>query len=147
MLIVHVLAAERVPSEHEETVTLTYAERCRHRQRLITSGGRELHLVLPRATVLRHGDLLLSSPLITVEVHAAPEAVLDIPVTDWLTSARVAHQLGNWHRTVQILPGGTLRTPDDAPLRDWLNRSGLRFAAHEQPFQPNLLGSGGHHAH
>ncbi|MBD2104163.1 urease accessory protein UreE [Leptolyngbya sp. FACHB-261] len=144
MLIVHILVKERVASAITETVTLTYEERCRHRQRLVTDQGREVHLALPRATVLRHGDALISVPELTVEVVAAPESVIDIKASDWLTSARVAHQLGNWHRPVQILSEGILRTLRDAPLHDWLSRSGIRFEEAERPFHPNLLGAGHH---
>lgn len=142
MLIVHILVTERVPSATTEVVTLTYEDRCRHRQRLLTDQGREVHLALPRATVLRHGDTLVSVPELTIEVHAAPESVVDIKVVDWLTSARVAHQLGNWHRPVQLLPEGVLRSWRDDPLREWLVRHGIRFEEVEQPFHPNLLGAG-----
>jgi urease accessory protein len=128
---------------HTEVIALVWCDRQRARQRVQTSAGTEVLLMLPRGTVLQDGDLLYCSEEKQIRVQALPEAVVLIPTASAVQLCRVAHQLGNWHRPAQVLANGTLMAQLDQPLIDWLEHVGIPFETGEQPFQPNLTG----HAH
>jgi urease accessory protein len=132
------------------TVTLTYDQRCKSRQRLRLDDGTEAALVLERGTVLAGGDLLLADDGAVIAVKAAPETLSAVRSDDPLALARAAYHLGNRHVPLQIAPGD-LRYQHDHVLDDMVAALGLPVAAVTAPFQPEGgaygRGHGDHHHH
>ncbi|MEN9202201.1 MAG: urease accessory protein UreE [Thermostichus sp. DG_1_6_bins_120] len=125
-----------------EVVTLSWHDRQRSRQRLVSDQGSELQLMLPRGTHLHDGDLLYVDKQRQIRVQAQAEPVLLVQPENLMQMGQVLHQMGNWHRPVQISPAGQILVLSDAPLRDWLTCSGIPFQETLQPFHPNLLAHG-----
>ncbi|MCF2971935.1 urease accessory protein UreE [Synechococcus sp. Nb3U1] len=122
-----------------EVVTLTWQDRQRSRQRLVSNWGTEIQLMLPRGTHLQDGDLLYADAQRQIRVKAQAELVLLIQPENVMQMGQVLHQLGNWHRPAQISPEGQVLALADDPLRDWLTHMGIPFQEVSKPFHPNLL--------
>ncbi|MCA9802472.1 MAG: hypothetical protein KC777_10930 [Cyanobacteria bacterium HKST-UBA02] len=131
--------AEKGPSEVDH-VELNYHDRCRPRQRVSTTGGRELALALPRGTVLADGVVLHRDQGLVVSVIAKPEKVVRIQPDGHRQLCLVAHHLGNWHRSLETLEDGSVLAELDGPLEDWLKRQGIGYSIEERAYQPNLKG-------
>lgn len=122
-------------------VELTFHDRCRPRQIVSTTGGRELALALPRGTVLTDGVVLHRDQELVVTVVAKPEAVVRIQPEDNRELCVVTHHLGNWHRSLEALTDGSVLTEVDAPLEDWLKKHGIAYSIETRAYQPNLKGN------
>ncbi len=122
-----------------EVVTLSWQDRQRSRQRLVSDWGTEIQLMLPRGTHLHDGDLLYADAQRQIRVKAQAEPVLLIQPENVMQMGQVLHQMGNWHRPAQISPQGQILVLADAPLRDWLTHMGIPFQEALKPFHPNLL--------
>jgi urease accessory protein len=136
------------------TVTLTYDQRCKSRQRLRLDDGSEAALLLERGTVLEDGTLLAADDGTVIAVKAAPETLSVVRTQDPLALARAAYHLGNRHVPLQIR-GGELSYQHDHVLDDMVRALGLSVTAAKGPFQPeggaygrgHTHGHGGHHDH
>ena len=127
------------------TLPLTALERTRSRHRFETDSGEELHLRLPRGTVLRDRDLLQSEDdSCLVRVTAKPEPVMTAIAQDWLLLMRAAYHLGNRHIPVEITPN-YLRLSPDSVLQGMLEKMGLEVKAEIAPFQPEIGAYGHNH--
>lgn len=150
--ITRVLAGgERLAARHRRelrVLELPYAGRSRSRLRTRAQDGGELHLFLPRGTVLREGSVLIADDGSWLKVRAAPEAVLEARCADPLLLARAAYHLGNRHTAVQI-EAGRLRLLPDPVLAQLLRRLGLEVHETLAPFEPEAgaYGGGHHHGH
>jgi urease accessory protein len=134
------------------TLALDSEERTRSRLKFRSLEGEILQLQLPRGTVLRDGDLLISADgKQVVKVLAKPEPVLTVTATEPLRLLRAAYHLGNRHVPLEITPA-YLRLAPDPVLTDMLIQMGLQISAETAPFQPEA-GAYGHshnshsHAH
>lgn len=96
---------EGIPG-HLEVVCLTWHDRQRSRQRLVSDQGTVIQLMLPRGTHLRDGDLLYADAQRHIRVKAQAEPVLLIQPENPIQMGQVMHQLGNWHRPAHISPKG-----------------------------------------
>jgi urease accessory protein len=133
------------------TVTLTYDQRCKSRQRLRLDDGSEAALLLERGTILADGDRLVADDGTVIAVRAAPETLSAVRTSDGLALARAAYHLGNRHVPLQITPGD-LRYQHDHVLDDMVAALGLVVTVVTAPFQPEggAYGGGGgrpHHDH
>lgn len=137
------------------SVTLTYDQRCKSRQRLRLDDGSEAALLLERGTVLADGDRLADDEGTLVAVKAAPETLSAVRAADALALARAAYHLGNRHVPLQITPG-EVRYQHDHVLDDLVAALGLKVEVVTAPFhpEPGAYGprAGGHghgegHAH
>ncbi|MEJ8794935.1 urease accessory protein UreE [Trinickia caryophylli] len=128
------------------TLTLAYDARCKSRLAATLDNGEPVALVLPRGTVLAHGDVLVADDGALVRVVAAPEAVLLVRGPDALTLTRAAYHLGNRHTPVEV---GTdyLKLEADAVLETMLVRLGALVERACLPFQPEAGAYGGGHRH
>jgi urease accessory protein len=117
------------------TVTLTYDQRCKSRQRLRLDDGSEAALVLERGTVLADGERLQADDGGVVVVKAAPETLSCVRTSDALALARAAYHLGNRHVPLQIAPG-ELCYQHDHVLDDLVATLGLAVSVVTAPFQP-----------
>jgi urease accessory protein len=128
----------------QSTLALTAEERTRSRHRFSTVSGEDVHLCLPRGTVLKDGDLLHSDPPGTVvQVIAKPEPVLTVTAPDSLTLMRAAYHLGNRHVPLEV-SADYLRLSPDSVLEAMLEQLGLQVRASVEPFYPE---AGAYHSH
>ena len=75
------IAHAQAASDQTLQLILPFDRRKVSRQLVTLNDGREAGLFLPRGTVLRGGDLLISDQGLHVAVKAADEAVLVLPPT------------------------------------------------------------------
>ncbi len=131
------------PLAADEVLPLPHALRERSRQRVTLPSGREAGLMLPRGTLLRHGDLLRSAEGVVVRVEAAGEhlSVVRFPEArnrpqDLARDlARAALHLGNRHAPVQIGPD-FLAYEEDPVLDELMGKLGFALEHRIAPFEP-----------
>ncbi len=129
-----------------EQLRLHFETRCKSRLRARMVSGEECGLFLPRGSVLRGGDKLLSSDGRVIEVLAAPELLMEAVSDTPQQLARAAYHLGNRHVAVELLPG-KLRFARDHVLGEMLRGLGLPVTEVEQPFEPESGAYGEYGAH
>jgi len=144
----------RTAAPATDSVALAYDERKRSRLKVTLASGTEAGIFLERGDHLRGGDKLQAEAGSTVvEIHAAPERLIEAVTDSPLLFARAAYHLGNRHVPVQILPtehGGKLRFQTDHVLAEMVKGLGCTVCDTEAPFQPEsgAYGAhGGHHHH
>ena len=125
---------------------LSYDARNKSRFRARLENGDEIAIMLPRGTVLAHGDRLLTDEGPSYEVVAADESLSVATTSDPLLLARAAYHLGNRHVPLQI-GIGRLAYQHDHVLDDMLRRLGLSLAYESAPFEPESGAYGHAHAH
>lgn len=131
-------------------LVLPYADRVRSRLRVTLSDGADAAVLLPRGSVMRHGDVLTGAGL-RVRVVAEPEPVHEVmasmdspqPGFDLL---RAAYHLGNRHIPLMLAPD-KLVLERDPVLRDMLLRLGLSVHEAMDRFDPEPGAYGGGHRH
>lgn len=141
------------------TVTLDWDVRQKSRFDAESSDGRRVGVFLPRGTVVRGGDVLITQDGSLLRVIAAPQPVLKItactdhhhghdhdPAFDLM---RAAYHLGNRHVPIELRPDH-LKTEPDHVLADMLRAMHLNVAEVREPFEPEggayAAGHGhGHH--
>ena len=131
--------------EPTATLTLPFELRQKSRLRVRLDSGEDVGLLLPRGTVLRHGDRLRTADGgLIVEVRAAPETVSTGRADDPLRLARAAYHLGNRHAALQLGPGW-LRYLHDHVLDGMVRELGLVVVCEQAPFEPEAGAYGGGH--
>jgi urease accessory protein len=126
---------------------LSYDARNRSRFRAHLENGEELAILLPRGTVLAHGDRLQSDDGLSYEVVAAGESLSVARTDDALLLARAAYHLGNRHVPLEV-GVGRLAYQHDHVLDDMVRRLGLTLTHENSPFEPENGAYGhGHHHH
>jgi urease accessory protein len=120
------------------------ADRRRVRRRLLAPDGAEFELALATGTALPVGWVLSVDDERAYVITAAPERVLVVRPRDLAEAARVAHQIGNLHRDLEVLPDGTLIAMHDDPLHERLQRAGVNVVVEERAFHGRAPGG---HAH
>lgn len=125
---------------------LPFDKRKVSRQLVTLNDGREAGLFLPRGTVLRGGDLLLSDQNLEVAVVAAPEAVIVVTATDFQALSRAAYHLGNRHVPVEV-GRNELKLEYDYVLLGLLQRLGVTVCEIMAAFEPEAGAYGGGHRH
>lgn len=126
-----------------DTIALTWEQRCKSRQRVVTQHGREVALALPTGTRLRSGDLL-PTPEGLITVECAAEDVLYIRPRDPQEAAFVAYQIGNRHLPLDIDAQG-LKTLYEALLETYLRQHAIPAERAFLPFSPVTSMSGHRH--
>ncbi len=131
------------------SVTLSYEQRTRARQKVELDSGEAAGLFLPRGGVLRRGQKLLAESGEMIEVRAAAEAVSTIYTQDPLLLARACYHLGNRHVALQI-GTGFARYQQDHVLDEMVAGLGLVVEHEHAPFEPEAGaydGAGHSHSH
>ena len=141
------------------TVTLDWDVRQKSRFDAESSDGRRVGVFLPRGTVVRGGDVLITQDGSLLRVIAAPQPVLKItactdhhhghdhdPAFDLM---RAAYHLDNRHVPIELQPDHLKIEPDHV-LADMLRAMHLNVAEVREPFEPEggayAAGHGhGHH--
>jgi urease accessory protein len=139
------VAQRRVAAESvaQARLVLPYDDRRRCRQRARLESGEEIALLLPRGTILRSGDRLVTDDGLVIAVEAAPEALSSATTADPLLLARAAYHLGNRHVPLQVEPG-RLSYRHDHVLDHLVASLGLDVSAVQAPFEPESGAYQGH---
>ncbi len=135
---------------HPETpaATLTLPFHLRQRSRLLTrlDSGDQVGLVLPRGSVLRHGDLLRTEDGQVVRIIAADEDVSTASNDNPHLLARACYHLGNRHVALQI-GDRWLRYLHDEVLDAMVRSLGLTVRQERAPFEPEAGTHDARHHH
>jgi urease accessory protein len=125
-------------------IALTWEQRQKSRQKLLTAQGQEVALALPTGTRLHAGDLLPTAEG-WIEVELAPEDVLLIRPRSLQETAFVAYQIGNRHLPLEIVDQG-LKTLYEPVLETYLMQQSIPIERVQLPFAPVSATSGHQHA-
>ena len=137
------------------TVVLDWGTRQKSRFDTDDSQGRHLGVFLPRGTVLRGGDVLVTEDGSLVKVIATPQPVLVVRACPEHGSPfdllRAAYHLGNRHVQLELQTDRLLMEPDHV-LADMLRQMHLLVTEELSPFEPEAgaYAAAGHeqgHAH
>lgn len=127
-------------------LSLPYEQRIKSRLRTRLSDGTEVGVLLPRSTVMYHGDWLRSADGTTVRVEAAAESVSTVSSPNSRLLALACYHLGNRHMALQI-GEGWVRYLHDHVIDDMVRGLGLEVMAESAPFEPESGAYGGHAFH
>ena len=119
-----------------DTLDLTWLQCTRRTLRARTRGGREVALLLPRGSQLRHGDVIFEDAAAVIVVSVAPCAVWIVRAADAARLLAVAVELGNLHTPVEVTQVGELVVLPDGPVLAVLRRHGLSHHVAERRFEP-----------
>lgn len=153
------------------TLTLDWDIRQKSRFDAETSDGRRVGVFLPRGTVVRGGDVLVTEDGSLLLVVAAPQSVLRITPCEHqdhdhdhhhdhghdhghhhhgggFDLMRAAYHLGNRHVPIEIRPDHLKIEPDHV-LAEMLRAMHLTVTEAREPFEPEsgAYGDGGHAHH
>lgn len=142
------------------TLTLDWDVRQKSRFDAESSEGRQVGVFLPRGTVVRGGDVLLTQDGSLLRVVAAPQAVLRITACSnhdhhhnhdgAFDLMRAAYHLGNRHVPIELRPDHLKIEPDHV-LADMLRAMHLTVTEVREPFEPEggayAAGQGAGHGH
>ena len=119
----------------------------------VASDERHVGVFLPRGTVVRGGDVLLTQDGSLLRVVAAPQPVLRITACpehpaheQAFDLMRAAYHLGNRHVPIELRPDHLKIEPDHV-LADMLRAMHLTVVEVREPFEPEAGAYGGHGAH
>lgn len=128
---------ERAPLDApvSDTLTLSYEQRQKTRQRVRLDSGQTAAVVLPPGAPLEHGDRLRASDGTVVEIAAAAEAVTTARTDDPVRLARACYHLGNRHVPLQVGPGWVRFQPDHV-LGEMVEQLGLPVTHGTARFEP-----------
>jgi urease accessory protein len=127
-----------------DRIALTWEQRRKSRQKLLTAQGQEVALALPTGTRLHAGDLLPTAEG-WIEVQFASEDVLLIRPRSMQEAAFVAYQIGNRHLPLEIGEQG-LKTLYEPVLEAYLRQQSIAVERAQLPFMPVSATSGHQHA-
>lgn len=131
-----------------DTVTLAYDDRHRRRMAMTGDQGTAFLLDLPEPTELHHGDRLLLDTGESIEVRAAPEALMEARPNDPTRLPRIAWHVGNRHLPCQILADRLILRRDHV-IADMLRQLDCTVTEITAPFTPEggAYGHGRTHSH
>jgi urease accessory protein len=127
-----------------DRIALTWEQRRKSRQKLLTFQGQHVALALPTGTRLHAGDLLPTAGG-WIEVQFAPEDVLLIRPRSSQETAYVAYQIGNRHLPLEI-GEHSLKTLYEPVLEAYLKEQSIPVERVQLPFTPVSATSGHQHA-
>lgn len=130
----------------DDTLCLPFDKRQKSRQRVRLKSGLEAGLLLPRGTILRGGDCLLSENGQVVQVEAEAEQVSTVTSRESLLLLRAAYHLGNRHVPLQI-SNDNLCYLRDHVLDEMIVQLGLEVVHEVLPFEPERGAYQGHNHH
>ncbi len=134
------------------TLELDWDVRQKSRFAATDSTGRALGVFLPRGTLVRGGDVLVTEDGALVRVLAAPQPVLVITACAQhgtpFDLTRAAYHLGNRHVPIELQPGHLKIEPDHV-LAGMLRAMHLTVTEQNLPFEPEggAYAAGHHHGH
>ena len=131
----------------DDEVALDFDHRQKSRLRVKLKSGQEAAIFMPRGTILRGGDYLISEDGKLIKVIAADQDVMRVTADSPLELSRAAYHLGNRHVPLE-LGDGWLKLESDYVLKDMLIGLGVTVESISAPFEPEAGAyAGGHHHH
>lgn len=130
-------------TEFHRSVTLPWEKRIKSRQRVTLDDGSNGGIFLPRGTILRGGDILLTESGEAVLILAAPEEVSTVVTPSHLLLCRICYHLGNRHVALEIQEGAASYLHDHV-LDDMVVQLGGKIRLEEKPFEPEHGAYSGH---
>ncbi len=130
----------------QDCVRLTWEQRQKTRQKVVTQGGRELGIALPTGTTLQPGDVLHREDDLVIIVEGVPERVFVITPATRERACLCAHHLGNLHRPIGIV-GNSILTPYEEAMEAQILRLGAPFSVEERVFTHAGVGAPTRHVH
>ena len=131
-------------------VQLDWDVRQKSRFEATDSQGRQLGVFLPRGTLVRGGDVLVTEDGSLVRVEAAPQDVMVIRHCPHhgtpFDLVRAAYHLGNRHVQIELKPDHLKIEPDHV-LGQMLDRMHLIVTEVRAPFEPEGGAYDGGHGH
>jgi len=124
------------PDSSADAVVLTWEERAKTRQRVITQAGRDVAIKLPTGTRLPPGTLLFLGDEFHIEVIAADEDVWMVRAPEAGSLLRVAYEVGNRHFPIEI-GDGWVAVRYDHTLAELWERLAVAAARATRPFLSN----------
>ena len=129
----------RVLLQRAAVVTLDWDTRQRSRFDATDNQGRALGVFLPRGTVVRGGDVLVTEEGSIIRVEAAPQPILRVTVCSEhgtpFDLMRAAYHLGNRHVPIELQPDHLKIEPDHV-LADMLRAMHMTVDESVEPFEP-----------
>jgi urease accessory protein UreE len=119
-----------------DPLELTWRECTRRALRGRTAAGREIGVVLPPGTNLRHGDVLAGDGGAAVVVAVTPCEVWVADFDGPTALAAAALELGNLHVPVGVGHAFSLVTVPDGPTRGVFEKYACSWRAETRQFQP-----------
>ena len=119
----------------DKTITLPFDVRQKSRMKAEMDNGEEVSLMLPRGSVLRHGNILRAESGLLVKVVAAQESVSAVYSDDQVLLMKACYHLGNRHVPVQV-SNDFLRYQKDHVLDDMVIGLGLKVSHEQSSFEP-----------
>lgn len=141
--MITLIAKKKGMTDIRLTVSLPWEKRLKSRLRVRLDNGEEAGIFLPRGTVLRGGDMLVSAEGEAVLVQAALETVSTVRTFDPLLLARLCYHLGNRHVALEI-GREYVRYLHDHVLDGMVHGLGGEAIVEEAPFEPEHGAYGGH---
>ena len=127
-----------------DPLEVSWRDCTRRTLRARTRGGREVALLLPRGSYLRHGDVVHEDEAVTIVVEVPPCEVWVVGAGgDAARRLAVAVELGNLHTPVEVTPAGELIVLPDGPVLAVLRRHGLSHHVVRRRFAPLRATAGG----
>lgn len=133
--MIKLVSREHSHATCKTTLTLTFDERQKARNRITLDDGREAGIFLERGIILRGGDVLCSEDGEKIQVIAADEPVSTANSKDSLELARACYHLGNRHVPLQI-DEHRVRYQQDHVLDEMVVLLGLSVIHEQAPFEP-----------
>ena len=136
----HIVESER---EIYSSLTLSFEQRVKSRQRVFLDNGQVAGLFLPRGSILQHGQKIQAESGEIVALVAAEESVSTVYLDDPVMIARGCYHLGNRHVPLQI-SAGFIRYQHDHVLDDMVRGLGLAVTVEKAAFEPEPGAYGAH---
>jgi urease accessory protein len=121
------------PTSRADLVVLTWEQRGKTRQAVVTQGALELAIKLPTGTRLPPGCIVYVGEGFHVEVVAAPEDVWVVTAADRSLLLRTAHEIGNRHFPIDC-GNDEIAVLYDHTLDELWGRLGVQAKRSRRPF-------------
>jgi urease accessory protein len=134
MLCEHVIGRVADEDAGVDWVEIDPIQTTRRALRLVSRAGRKINILLPRNTMLRHGDLVSADPRVAIFVR--PIDVLVLRPANVQQAARLAAELGNLHVLIEFSDRAIL-TPNDGPSRQIADELSVSYTIGKRRFHPD----------
>jgi urease accessory protein len=135
--VAHVISAgEWLATRERGTVTLSYADRCRRRVRLLDDAGVPLLVDLVYPAHLSDGDGLVTADGTIIRVIAKPEPLIEAIATDAQHLELLAKLVRDRRVPVQVMDDRSLRITPNEALEQTLRGLGAKTRTVTAPFRP-----------
>jgi urease accessory protein len=122
-----------------DAVALTWQECAKRFQRKQSMGGRDVGLLLPVGTRLRHGDVVHVTPGFLVYVSVIPCNVFVIDTGEPRALVRIAYELGDLHWPIEMARDGLIM-PADEMMEGFLGERWISFRRESRRFHAHGVG-------